>query len=305
MSERMQPLSGTGGQGVAETGPLVHLHFAPSRMLWRIGPAWAVVAGAVAAGAPLGNAAGLLRLATAVILADLFWGILRRIIPGFAGMKELHSGGRRLCPTDAAMRHWRESCRWSPQANTLQRPRGWAGWRPGAHRGAEPPAGRACAVDFRGGPGLIFLTRALFGVALAPPSVWLFWMSGSRGCWAQRWSGRMWMARRSSGSCRSGCWRQPSPFCSGVCIAPVFGRPASGWPLLGSGSAPGRPHRAAPTVGCCSGWRCCSHRRPGGWRGAARLKWPWPAAFPGGGRRCLRLPSLCADGGGVRMPCGF
>jgi hypothetical protein len=79
MSEQMQPLSGAGGQGVAETGPLVRLHFAPSRMLWRIGPAWVVVAGAVAAGAPLGNAASLLRLATAVILADLVWGTLRRL----------------------------------------------------------------------------------------------------------------------------------------------------------------------------------------------------------------------------------
>jgi hypothetical protein len=81
MTEQMQPLGGAGEQSTIEAGPLVHLHFVPSRMLWRIGPAWAVVAGAVAAGVSLGNAASLLRLATAVILADFVWGFLRRIIP--------------------------------------------------------------------------------------------------------------------------------------------------------------------------------------------------------------------------------
>jgi hypothetical protein len=40
-----------------------------------------VMAGALAAGASLGNADILLRLAATVILADLIWGILRRIIP--------------------------------------------------------------------------------------------------------------------------------------------------------------------------------------------------------------------------------
>ena len=86
MSEQMHLSSDAAGeQTVAETGPLVYLHLAPSRMLWRISPAWAVVAGAVVAGAPLGNAVSLLRLATAVILADLIWGILRRIIPASPG----------------------------------------------------------------------------------------------------------------------------------------------------------------------------------------------------------------------------
>jgi hypothetical protein len=86
MGEQMQPLSGAaGGQSSVEAGPLVQLHLAPSRMLWRIGPAWAVIAGAVAAGVALGDAASLLRLAAAVILADLVWGILRRIIPASPG----------------------------------------------------------------------------------------------------------------------------------------------------------------------------------------------------------------------------
>ena len=88
MAEQMQPLSGAaGGQSGVEAGPLMQLHLAPSRMLWRIGPAWAVVAGAVAAGVALGDAVSLLRLAAAVILADLIWGILRRIIPDSPGIE--------------------------------------------------------------------------------------------------------------------------------------------------------------------------------------------------------------------------
>ncbi len=49
-------------------------------MLWRIGPAWAVLAGAMAARASLSAPDILLRLATAVVLADLAWGILRKVV---------------------------------------------------------------------------------------------------------------------------------------------------------------------------------------------------------------------------------
>jgi hypothetical protein len=50
-------------------------------MLWRIGPAWAVVAGATAAGLSLAASFSLLRLVAAIVLADLLWGTLRRIVP--------------------------------------------------------------------------------------------------------------------------------------------------------------------------------------------------------------------------------
>ena len=83
--DELQPLSVAGGHKIPDSGSLVQLHIAPSRTLWRIGPAWAVVAGAVAIGAPLGNVDTLLRLAAAVILADLIWGTLRRIIPDSPG----------------------------------------------------------------------------------------------------------------------------------------------------------------------------------------------------------------------------
>lgn len=67
-----------GGSGA---GPLVRLHIVPSRLLWRIGPAWAVLAGALVAGAPLLAADALFRLTAAAVLADLLWGALRQSGP--------------------------------------------------------------------------------------------------------------------------------------------------------------------------------------------------------------------------------
>ncbi len=62
-------------------GPLVRLHITPSRTIWRIGPAWSVLAGALAAGAPLLVPDALFRLAAAALLADLLWGVLRQFVP--------------------------------------------------------------------------------------------------------------------------------------------------------------------------------------------------------------------------------
>ena len=62
-------------------GPLVQLRILPSRLIWRIGPAWAVLSGALAAGAPLLSANALFRIAAAIILADLLWGALRHLVP--------------------------------------------------------------------------------------------------------------------------------------------------------------------------------------------------------------------------------
>jgi hypothetical protein len=190
MSEQMQPLSGAGGQSTVETGPLVHLHFAPSRMLWRIGPAWAVVAGAVAAGASLGNATGLLRLATAVILADLLWGILRRIIPdspGIAGTASLVAPSLPYGRGDAPLARFMQTIATGQHAFTAP----WSGWLSGLALtvvlslllGAPALLISAAAV------GLMLLTRALFrrghhpALCLALLDVALPWVLGAALVW--------------------------------------------------------------------------------------------------------------------------
>ncbi|PKO21119.1 MAG: hypothetical protein CVU38_16500 [Chloroflexi bacterium HGW-Chloroflexi-1] len=76
MLEAADAAAGPGGRMglAAEAGPLIGLRVSLSRNLWRIGPAWAVLAGALAGGAPLWGGAALLRLAGAVGLADSAWG---------------------------------------------------------------------------------------------------------------------------------------------------------------------------------------------------------------------------------------
>lgn len=73
--------AGQGAAGVAaEGGPLVRARLSLTRTPWRIGPAWAVLAGAMAAeGLPAG-ADAILHLAAAVLLGDLVWGSLRQDI---------------------------------------------------------------------------------------------------------------------------------------------------------------------------------------------------------------------------------
>ena len=62
----------------AGAGPLIGLGRSVSPGVWRIGPAWAVLAGALASGAPLLGNAVPLRLVGAAILADSAWGVLWR-----------------------------------------------------------------------------------------------------------------------------------------------------------------------------------------------------------------------------------
>lgn len=70
------------GRGLlSDAGPLVSLRISLSRMIWRTGPAWSVLAGALASGAPFLSADAFLRLVAAVALADLAWGVLRQAIP--------------------------------------------------------------------------------------------------------------------------------------------------------------------------------------------------------------------------------
>ncbi len=57
------------------------MRLAVSRAVFRLGPAWSVVAGAIAVGALRPEAPGLLRVLTAAVLADLAWGAIRQVIP--------------------------------------------------------------------------------------------------------------------------------------------------------------------------------------------------------------------------------
>jgi hypothetical protein len=63
----------------AGAGPLIGLGISVSPGVWRIGPAWAVLAGALASGAPLIGNAVPLRMVGAAILADSAWGVLWRL----------------------------------------------------------------------------------------------------------------------------------------------------------------------------------------------------------------------------------
>jgi hypothetical protein len=170
MAEQMRPLSdAAGGEIVAETGPLVRLHLAPSRMLWRISPAWVVVAGAMAAGAPLGNAISLLRLAAAVILADLVWGILRQIIPtspGAEGTENLVAPSLPYGSSDAPLADFIRMTAVEQQAS----PAPWLSWLSGLALTAVLSLllGAPALLISTLAVGLILLTRALFRSAYRP-----------------------------------------------------------------------------------------------------------------------------------------
>jgi hypothetical protein len=67
-------------RGWAEGGePLLGMGLHLSNSPWRLGPAWAVLAGALASQAPLWGGEGLLRLGGSLLLADALWGILWRM----------------------------------------------------------------------------------------------------------------------------------------------------------------------------------------------------------------------------------
>lgn len=67
---------------VTHGGPLVRAQLTLSRTLWRIGPAWSVLAGALALGWEPVDTDAILRLVAAVVLGDAAWGSLRQMIPG-------------------------------------------------------------------------------------------------------------------------------------------------------------------------------------------------------------------------------
>lgn len=71
----------------AGAGPLIGLRVWIGPEIWRIGPAWAVLAGALASGAALLADTTPLRLVGAILLADSVWGVLWRMtsLPPAAG----------------------------------------------------------------------------------------------------------------------------------------------------------------------------------------------------------------------------
>jgi hypothetical protein len=64
---------------------LIGLRISVSRSLWRLGPAWAVLAGALASSISLFNGDTLLRLLGAVVLADAAWGVFWTPLAGASG----------------------------------------------------------------------------------------------------------------------------------------------------------------------------------------------------------------------------
>lgn len=64
-----------------DVGPLLRAQVSFSRVLWRIGPAWSVLFGAVAGGWAPAEVDAILRLGAAILLGDLAWGSLRQLLP--------------------------------------------------------------------------------------------------------------------------------------------------------------------------------------------------------------------------------
>jgi hypothetical protein len=76
------PGSAAGGEHyLRRPGPVLNLKFRLSGSPLRMGPAWAVIAGAVAGHAPIVGAENLLQLAGALLLADAVWGVFWPQIP--------------------------------------------------------------------------------------------------------------------------------------------------------------------------------------------------------------------------------
>jgi len=76
----------------AGAGPLIGLQVVLGPHIWRIAPAWAVVAGAMTARAPLLGDGVPLRLLGAVVLADSLWGLFWRLtaadgVPGRSSLQ--------------------------------------------------------------------------------------------------------------------------------------------------------------------------------------------------------------------------
>jgi hypothetical protein len=67
-----------GTRAIDRSGPVLGLRFSLSSSPWRLGPGWALLAGALAGQAPIWGAANLLSLGGSLLLADAVWGFFWR-----------------------------------------------------------------------------------------------------------------------------------------------------------------------------------------------------------------------------------
>ena len=72
--------SGIGDEALVEARPLVAVRLAPRQSIWRIAPAWAVLAGVLASGVSLMDRSLALNAVAALVLTDGVWGALRQLI---------------------------------------------------------------------------------------------------------------------------------------------------------------------------------------------------------------------------------
>ena len=84
------------GCATPESGPLIGLRISAGRQIWRLGPGWAVLAGALAGGTPLLGGDALLRLAGAIMLVDPAWGAVWVPVAGCAPRWMAAPDGQRI-----------------------------------------------------------------------------------------------------------------------------------------------------------------------------------------------------------------
>jgi hypothetical protein len=113
---------GYAGGGEPILGLGLHLNSRP----WRLGPAWAVLAGALACQAPVWGGESLLRLGGSVLLADALWGIFWRRPSSAQGAQPRRENGVGLPYTSARspMMAVFSGLRWEGAADTET---GWQG----------------------------------------------------------------------------------------------------------------------------------------------------------------------------------
>lgn len=154
----MAPESGKGIWFGADFGPLVDVRLSVDRSIWRLGPAWAVVAGALASGLPLTTTMPVFRLVAAVVLADSAWGLLWRV----AAAPPRRGGAE--APSHRAMPYaWPGS----PLARTVQYLRGMETGPGSAFHWLAGGLSLTLALSLLLGAGALALSLVAAGIALA------------------------------------------------------------------------------------------------------------------------------------------
>ena len=96
------------GASIGRSAPILGLGIYFNSSPWRLGPAWAVLAGALASQAPIWGGENLLRLGGSILLADALWGVFwqqtaprRRVLPERARSVNLPYSGTHSPMMDA------------------------------------------------------------------------------------------------------------------------------------------------------------------------------------------------------------